>query len=347
MTSGVASFSLDCILPYGKTVPRSVLRILVTLCIPVSVVVLYVVFWAAIMRKSKETFGFLKKRSLLSFFAVSYLSYVSVTKIAVNAVSCVKVYDSPELGSDSFSYYWTMDTALKCYEESHAFLAGLLGWPTLLFFSLCFPLSLSYFLIKHPPARFDHQWIHETAGFLYRAYNSRFVYWESVVMLRKALLVVVTAFRYQLGTNIQGIIAISILTFALNVHHVCRPFRKEFSDLNDYESHALLVSFLIFTSGLFFLDPIIPDGVKMMLTAVVFVAVCGLVLFLSTKLVFAFIDYAKLSIRAEGVSFPSNHGTFNIVGRFISERIGLKINRMTSFSFKRISKTRSFKTLDF
>lgn len=331
MISGVSSFSLDCMLPYNGPVPRSVLRVLLTLCVPAMVVMLYVAFWMIHTKKRNKPIEFFQKRSLLSFFAVSYLAYVSVTKIALNVVSCIRIYDSSQIDSAGSSLYWPMDTTIQCYKGSHSFLASLLGWPVVLLFSIGFPFSLSFFLTKNPSARLEHHWVHETAGFLYRAYSENFVYWESIVMLRKAILAVIIVFGYQLGSNIQGIVAVCLLSLALNLHHVYRPFRKEFSDLNIYEGTSLLVCLLAFASGLSFLDPRTTDYAKVVLTVALFIAICGLFCFLLSKLFFASVTYAKFSLIADGIQVPQCDRAFGVMKAFLRRRIGQQFDGIAKY----------------
>ena len=93
--------------------------------VPMLVTALYFIFWAIVLVRLKESIDYLIKRCILSFMAVSYLSYIALTKTAVNVLSCVDVYDSAKLGDDSTTAYWAVDTSLECYEGSHAVLVSL------------------------------------------------------------------------------------------------------------------------------------------------------------------------------------------------------------------------------
>lgn len=319
MIFGSTSVSLDCI-SSGNLVSRSIVRAILFVCIPAFVTLSCVLYWTIVSWMNQKSFDYLQKRCLLSFFAVSYIGYVSVTRTAMSIVSCIRVFDSPDLDSNDFSFYWTMDTSINCYEGEHAYLAALLGWPTLFFFSLGYPILLAFFLMKHHPTRSSRGWSHDIAGFLFQAYNPKFISWESVVMLRKALLAVVVVFGYQLGSVFQEIIAVGVLAFSLKLHYICSPFKEDFSDVNDIEGWALFASMLCFAFSLSFIEGT-PDFARTIMTVLLFVGVCSMFLFLMVKLSSAGIAYARFSLIADGVHVHRSRGNFKLMSIFVRSKI--------------------------
>lgn len=290
------------------------------ICIPVVTVAFYVLFWVYNTWHQKESMNFFRKRILLSFIAVAYVSYVSVTRSAMNIVSCIRVFDSSDLGSDAFSFYWPMDTSIRCYEGKHAYLAGLLGWPILFLFSLGYPVLLAFLLIRYHPTGSSGSWSYDTAGFLFRGYNSKFIFWESVIILRKALLVMIIVFGYQFESNLQEIIAVCVLAFSVKLHYVCQPFREDFAELNDFEGYSLFVSMLTFALSLTFVEDNNPKIAKDIITVFLFIGICGLVLFLTAKLSSRAIECAQFSLIADGVHIHQSKGTFNLLKTFAHSR---------------------------
>lgn len=341
--SGTTLYSLECMLPYNGFVARSISRMILSMALPVMAIAFYMLVWEIISWKNGKSFTFFIRRSLLSFFAVIYLTYVSITRMAMSIVSCIRVYDSTFFGSNDFSYRWYVDPSIRCYSGSHAFLSGFLGWPTILLVSIGLPCLLWYILNRNPSARSVGNWINDTTGFLYRAYSENFVYWESVIMIRKALLTVVAVNGYEMGPLSQVIVAVCILVFAHQLHHICQPFREEFKELNDYEGHALFVSLFVYILGVFFLDDDRTVAENAALSVFLFFLICGLFIYLSTKLFWTGIDYVRLSLIVNEVPLHPQINTIEIIRRFVKHKIDHSITELTKFlsTLNRISQ-RSF-----
>ena len=125
------------------SVPRSVISVLITVILPLAFVKLFAIFWlAATLRHQMDSLFFLKRIVLITI-AVCYISYISITKTLVNILNCIEVHDCTDVMIDATSDYRAMDTSLKCYEGSHAALAGSIGWPLLLLFTLGFPAVMA------------------------------------------------------------------------------------------------------------------------------------------------------------------------------------------------------------
>lgn len=149
-------------------------------------------------------------------------------------------------------------------------------------------------------------------------------------MLRKGLLVIIVVFGYELRSNIQGILAVCVLIFALQLHHECCPFRNEFKDLNEYEGASLFVSLFIFALSLAFVDDQISEAAKVVLTVFIFLAVCALFLFLAAKMASASIAYARISLAAEGVPVSSKRNLF-VVKTFVSKKFRDQMNGIAKY----------------
>lgn len=293
VTSETSGRSIDCIVPEGS-VPRSILSVVITLLVPVSLIAFSSMFWLLIKMKRKETVFFLTKRMVLSSMATFYISYISITKLLVSTLNCIYVYDSTEVLNDDTSFYWAVDTNVVCYKDYHSILAGTVGWPFVALFVLGFPISTAYVILKNVEEDFSKGWIYETTGFMYRSYRPGFIFWESIIMLRKAALAIVVVFAYPLGSNLQAISSIFVLVLASYLQNTFRPFRKEFDVLNRFESLSLLVSLLTFVSSSVFDNERVGDPAKIFLTVLVFLLnVIGFLVF-----VFAFFNFGAQYLRA-------------------------------------------------
>ena len=258
------------------SVPRSVISTLIDVFVPVAVISFFGLFWLFVTVRNKRDFLFFLKRSVLSAVAVFYISYISVTRTLVNILNCIEVHDSIDVMVDSTSDYWAVDTSLRCYEGAHATLAGAVGWPILVLFSLGYPVAMACVIVRHVQEEVKEGWIYDVAGFMYRSYRRRFVYWESVIMLRKAVLAVVVVFAYPLGGNLQAMLGVFVIALASYFQTVCRPYHENFSILNEMESVSLLVSLITFISSMLFYEDKVPDGVRIAVTVALFLCNFGL-----------------------------------------------------------------------
>ena len=326
MLSDVASFSAECLASDESEIPRAVIRSIVSIAIPVSVVILYALFWLILTVALAQNWDYLKQRLLLSFLAVAYLTYVWVTKTAVDTLYCIQVHDSFDVDVDSTSRYWAHGTSLKCYEGSHTVLASTGGWPVLIGFSIGFPIFMACKLRKSKDTtrttRSTRGWFIKGTVFFYRAYSDRFVYWESLTMLRKALLTIVVAFGYHLGPNLQSILAVCVLTTALYIHTVCHPFRQEFNSLNIFEEASLCVSNVVFVMALFFHDRRVKDGVLVFLSVLFFVLICGMCLTLVVAFLRATLHYMRIVLEIEKTSDAKSFSFLRVFREFSAMVLG-------------------------
>ena len=309
------SLPIDCFLPSETTIPRSVLRTFIFMAIPVLIVMFFVVFWIAATYKSAQTWMYCAKRILLSYLVVIYLAYVTITKTAANALLCIHVYAS----DDETTLHWAMDTSIRCYQASHAVLVGAFALPALFIVSFGFPVTLAIVLTRgrHPQASMP-SWLTEATGFLYRAYDERLAFWESIVMLRKSLLAATVASGSVLDGNVQGVMAICVLTVALYVHTLFQPFKTEFGPLNLYEGASLVVSQLTFASGILFNSDSVDETVRILLTVFLGLMICTLSFFLLFKLIEAIVCYSYAFLEVEGVDIPEKWGPCRVFGKFLT-----------------------------
>lgn len=102
--------TLSCIV--GFPFPRSTTGTIVNIALPTAVIVLFLLFRFIIKTIYGEDWSYLCKRCALSTMADFYISYISITKTAVNVINCISVYDSSTLMDDHQSYHWGFDTGI-------------------------------------------------------------------------------------------------------------------------------------------------------------------------------------------------------------------------------------------
>ena len=335
ITSEAASRSVDCLIPMSASMQRSIASTLIHICQPIGAIFAFGLFWTGIKIWYSETWLYLLTKVGLSALVVFYISYISLTKTLINIFSCIRVYDSVTVNSDDTTDYWAVDTGITCYAGSHALLAGLVGWPLLVIFTFGFPVAVGYLIIRNVTRDHKEGWIYDVSGFLYRSYSKRFVFWESLIMLRKAILAAVVVFSYPLGANLQHVLAVFVLTLALYLQMICRPFRSEFDILNEMESASILVSSLTFISSIFFGDERVSHTVRVMVT--LFVAACNIVLllcFLGFFSAFA-MSYLKIVLAIESGSWDPDLKAFGMLKIYLSNHVfGFVKDWYRSLSFR-------------
>ncbi len=321
VTSEAIHHSVDCLVPTNASMERSIASVLIDFSVPLAAVLVFASYWMTDKAKNKTETTELVKKIVLSFLAVFYISYVSLTKTLVKIVTCIKVHNSVIIGVDSTADYWATDTSIHCYQQSHAVLAFVLGWPFLFLFTLGFPLVIAYLVMKNVQEDYKQGWIYEVSGFMYRSYQKRFVFWESVILLKKAILTVVVVLSYPLGTNLQHILAVFVLSAALYFQMLCRPYREEFDDLNALENLSVLVSLLTFVSSMFFGDDVVSDAIRIVVTLGIIVGNLAL-FFVFLHFIVAFsTKYLKAVLDSENVPYDADRGTWHIVKIYVVDYV--------------------------
>eukprot|EP00210_Caulerpa_lentillifera_P006727 g6429.t1 len=313
ITTVALSRPIDCIVSSDSALVRSVWRTLMTLLVPGIVIFIFIAYWGYIKIHKRRALSFLWKKALLSIIVVIYISYLGLTKLAVRVFHCVKVFDSESLVSSSWTWYWAVDTAIKCYGKEHSALISV-GVIVLALVTLCFPFISALVITNYKDQRQNHEsWINETMGFLYRAFKDRFMYWESIVMLRKACLSVIVVFSYPLGGRLQALLALLLLMLSLCLQTVCKPYRKEFRALNRYESASLFVSSVTLILGMFLDSERCSSTVKLSIVLIIaFVNVSTFCILLLAYLASG-IDHMRAVLEEEGVQIPNEVRWWGVV----------------------------------
>lgn len=323
ITTDTVTGSVDCLISWDSPGLQALIRVLVAILVPVALCILLAFFWTSYAIHHRRGGNFLGKRMLLSAIAVIYLTYLGLTSLAVKVFLCVDVHELRATRMEfTTDHYWAMDTNLKCYEGYHIGLVTI-GVLVLIFVTVGVPLMSAFLAFQCIKARRNSEefWVSDTIGFMYKAFEERFVYWESVVMFRKSLLLIVAVCSYRLGGDIQSIMSTLILILALFLQLTCRPYKDKFSVLNLYEAISLFISSVTFILSMCFEQGRSSDLVRVLLTVCLFSINFGF----SAFMIFVFSRYSTEYMRAvlenEGVPIESNIKWFTILKLFVLTRI--------------------------
>lgn len=322
ITTESVTGSADCILSSCTPGTRSLLGLVISLLVPVAVCAILALFWSVYTIFIKEGPLYLVKRGILSVVVVVYISYIGITKLAVKVFYCVGVHDSTEYTSlSSVVSYWAMDTSLKYYEGPHRWMMIVASF-SLLLVTVAFPLVPAVVSVKLVHQRFGNHkgWVFEIMGFIYKAFDEKFLYWESVIMARKAILSIVAVFSYPLGGNVQSILASLILMVALFLQMRFQPYKNDVSVLNSYEAVSLFVSLITFTTGQFFEQDLSEGYVRILLSVSLLLLNAGFIIFMLVVSMRFELQHLRVALEDERVLIPANAKWWTVARLYVGSK---------------------------
>lgn len=274
-SNGATFTPMTCLLDTDSE-HRSIYGVVLRVAFPLFLMVLAMWFFFIqwfVMRKSPTVTRvraqqFIRSRAIICFLVVGFFAYQSISEDLMGTVSCIEL-DADEMDEarrfdqrDGVNYsqfsiaqekYWTEDTNIECWSRSHAYLAGFLGIPGIILFLCGVPLYLLVFLLyKRQRNELLELNVLNTYGFIYQNYEDKFVYWEVMILIRKALIGAIVVFAYPLGSNLQGVMALGVLILSLAIHLIATPFK--YLPLNILEGCSLVVTIFTFYAGVVFND---------------------------------------------------------------------------------------------
>ncbi|CAD7697744.1 unnamed protein product [Ostreobium quekettii] len=265
-TTGSTSFSLDCALPDDSSSPRSIVRIAIILLYPLMLCAAFVAFFAVFF--FWKGWRYVGRLCLLATAAVMYFAYFPVAKHVISVLHCVDVDSSDETdATTAHDEYWAEDTGQLCYEGGHMALTAALAAPLFVLVIVGYPL-MTLMILSANKARFADPGFALMFGFLYAPFRAGVrAFWESSIMVRKALMAAVIVFGDVLGPNLQATIIITMLTIVSLLHQARAPYVSP--RLNSLQSCSYAVSILVYLSALFFNDPNTSDHAAAIIAGVV------------------------------------------------------------------------------
>jgi len=121
----------------------------------------------------------------------------------------------------------------------------------------------------------------ETFGLLYRGYKENTVYWDSLILLRKAVLAIIATFAIPLRGSLQGLLSVAVLVLSLFTQTIFRPFKEELGNLNGLEATSLLISIITFLTGVIMDESITQyTPIQIPLASLVLLSNVGMILYL-------------------------------------------------------------------
>jgi hypothetical protein len=237
--------------------------------IPFVSVVCCVLFWFVLFRRKWSKDGFVS--SLMVLFYTLFPSVV--TKIALT-LSC-REFGDRSLLSEALS--------VQCWSNKHLEIIAGVGLPGFFLYVVIIPTGLARLLIlrRRQETLYYHQKHFDPThtlryGFVFAGYREGYEWWESMIMLRKFLFVVLSIFLRLHGTTSQVIATSMVLSASLSLQLQYQPFADD--DHNRLESiglHACLLQLLVALLCNSIGREVDSDTLDAMSTAVVIVVMFG------------------------------------------------------------------------
>ena len=141
----------------------------------------------------------------------------------------------------------------ECYTGTHLYLVLFLVVPSCILWGIGIP---TYSLIRLIQKRKNlHELeIREELGYLYNGYLFHAFYWESVIMYRKVLMVIMATLLSLVGRKIQAMLVFALMVFIIALHNLVKPFMT--ASLNNIEMLSILALMCSIYAGIFFVTDI-------------------------------------------------------------------------------------------
>eukprot|EP00948_MAST-09A_sp_MAST-9A-sp1_P002394 g2394.t1 len=275
---GSGVFSTDCFVEQNY-----LSNLIIFACLVVFVYFSLIVFWTIWSFKDATK---LYRRIVMTTVIITLFVQPILGKKLLEIYPC-----TDEIGDVK---YVRADVDIHCHDSEHMGLLYFISLPGLVLFFFMIPLLIRFIVWRHRADLGDTD-IRETYGFLYSHYEGHTYYWESVIILRLMLVVMVSAI-WSSRPQAQVILISIILTIFLYFHMLYRPYVSDM--LDDIEALSLLCSLITLLSGsLLFNDSnaIVLSGnpVKVGASYLIFIVQLGFLSFIIYRLIYV-TDWKKL-----------------------------------------------------
>lgn len=224
--------------------------VILNIATPIMFAICLALFWflrGIHLRKASTLINFkhyLVPRLLVTAWSIIFFYYDSLTESFMKLVYCPSV-DSYDTGDRYFEFaisrkrIWAQDTDVTCFSGVHTFLFYAVGVPGLLLITLGVPVALFLFIMFNF-SRLQHPKFRAFFGFMYLNYDLEYAFWESAIMVRKALIVAIAVLAHSLGKSLQGVFMLGVIFLALVAHTTTRPLPLDM--LDNMETWSLLTT---------------------------------------------------------------------------------------------------------
>jgi hypothetical protein len=136
-----------------------------------------------------------------------------------------------------------------CYEGTHLYLVVFVVIPSILLWGFGLP-TISLIALIHKREKRNTLEVREELGYLYNGFLNHAFYWESIIMYRKFIMVMLSTAFSLAGRKVQSMLVFGLMIFIICLHSLIKPFMTP--SLNNLETMSILALTLTIFAGIFF-----------------------------------------------------------------------------------------------
>lgn len=155
---------------------------------------------------------------------------------------------------------------IDCKDPIYTFWSDIVAMPSIIVWGLGIPF-FALVLMYRDRKNLEKVEVKEKFGFLYNGYQTRYFYWEIVIMYRKIGMIFIAVFIQPYGVIVQAMIVFLLMVIFLLITIKKKPYLS--LAINELETISLVTSSLSIFCGIFFISsipasdiPNIPESVK-------------------------------------------------------------------------------------
>ncbi|KAA0168540.1 hypothetical protein FNF31_00420 [Cafeteria roenbergensis] len=242
----------------------------------------------------------IRDKLVIAAIIVCFTMHMSVTQMSLSLMTCSTVTYQGELPpGTSTSSSQVQDTSCAGHDPSRRLSAELgiccnnprsqifmfgMGVPGVIVYAFGIPLSAAAVLFWRRNQLDSDDRTRAVLGFLYLGFKPKAFFWESITMVRKALVATIAVLLAPTGSANQTYASLLVVFLLTVAHLIVQPYQA--AELNRLELLALVAAFLTFECGLYLTDPGVADAMAELATVAIFainIAFLCLALFTITR----------------------------------------------------------------
>ena len=226
----------------------------------------------------------MKDQLTLAFSLIWYMEYPMLTTTAFKLLGC-----RGDLEDGSHAAYLRSDYEVPCYDTAHNAITILVAVPMLLCYTVGLPLGTLIALLSYRGRARRSDVVRFKFGLFTDGYRNDRIWWETIVALRKACVIMVSVFLSTYGALQQAYIGILIIGLFLAVQLYERPYNHAI--LNDLETFGMLTCFVTLYGGLLFYMNVLATAPVLMATELFIIIINGVfLLFAASELMLGYAE---------------------------------------------------------
>ena len=198
-----------------------------------------------------------KDRAVLTLILLLYMIYPTICQQTLSVLSCRQVGDWQ---------YLSADLEEPCWRDRHLAYALGLAAPQVVLYVFGLPFLAAYMMYRNRDRMTDHV-VHFRYGMLYSGYRVERYYWEVLVAMRKAFIIILSTFGSLIRVRVQTHLALLLLMAALVLHAGGKPFVAP--SLQQLEAAGLVTCWFTMWCGLLFYQEGLSQTMGVLITVVI------------------------------------------------------------------------------